>query len=133
MPVISISLPEKLINKMDKYIKLHGFISRSELIRKALRDILTEEELSDKEIVLAVLVILVKREHAEGENKILKLIHRYRTLIMNLSHIQDEEGCIEIILCKGIKKDVSELVLEIRRLRGKITIKELILPYSFET
>ena len=132
MPVISISLPEKLINKIDEYLELHGFISRSELIREALRTMLSEEEIGETEIVLAVLVVLVKRESAGGEDKILKLIHRFRPLILSFNHLQNDEGCIEIILCKGVKREVSSFILEVRRLRGKMVIRELIMPFSFE-
>jgi len=130
MTIISISVSDKLINKMDKTIKMRGYISRSELIREALRRFLSEEEISENDNVIASIMIIIEQEKKDIEGKIIKILHRYSAKIMNFSHIQDDDRCIESIICKGSWRGIQELLLELRRLRGKIIVRESILPLS---
>ncbi len=128
MTIISISISDELINKMDKTIKNRGYVSRSELIREALRRFLGEEEIGESDLVLASIMIVIEREKSDVEGKIMKMLHRHSTKIKNFTHIQDDGRCIESIIYKGNKKDIQELLLELRRLRGKITVRESIIP-----
>ena len=45
MPIVSISLTSKLLKKLDRFMKERGYSSRSEAIRDAIRDFLSEYEL----------------------------------------------------------------------------------------
>ena len=46
MPIISVSLTSDLLRKLDNFMKERGYSSRSEAIRDAIRDSLSEYELS---------------------------------------------------------------------------------------
>ncbi len=130
MTIISISISDELINKIDKTLRIKGYVSRSEVIREALRRFLHEEEISENDIVLATIMIVIDKENSEVEGKIMRVLHKYSTKIMNFTHIQDKDRCIESIIYKGSRRDIQELLLELRRLRGKIIIRESLIPLA---
>lgn len=130
MAIISISISDELINKIDKVIKKRGYMSRSELVREALRRFFSEEEISEDNNVIASIIIIIEQEKKDVEGKMMGILHRYSTIIMNFNHIRDDDydKCIVSIICKGRGKEIQGLLLELRRLRGKIIIRESIIP-----
>ena len=111
MTVITISMPEKLLENIDKSIEDRGFASRSEIIRQAARAYLKEDtnlrELKG-EIVATVTIIY---ERKEGRSEISDIQHRYGNIISTFLHAHiDDSYCLEVIVVKGLGSVVRKLV-----------------------
>ena len=69
MTVISVSVPEKLLERVETSIEEQGFANRSEIVRQALRAFLTESR-SLRELkgeIAASITIIYRRETTKGQ------------------------------------------------------------------
>ena len=60
MTVVSVSMPEKLLNRIDQFADDHGYTGRSEVLREASRSLLGEFEdtkLEDRELMGVVTLV----------------------------------------------------------------------------
>ena len=68
MTIISVSIPEKLLERVESSIKEQGFANRSEIMRQALRTFISESrtlrELTGE--IAASITIIYEREATKG-------------------------------------------------------------------
>ena len=60
MSVVSVSMPEELLNRIDQFADDHGYTGRSEVLREASRNLLGEFEdkkLEDRDLMGVVTVV----------------------------------------------------------------------------
>ena len=60
MTVVSVSMPEELLERIDEFSDEHGYTGRSEVVRDAARDLLGEFEdarLEDRDLMAVVTVL----------------------------------------------------------------------------
>jgi CopG family nickel-responsive transcriptional regulator len=111
MPIISISVPEKLLQKVETSIKDQGFANRSEIIRQALREFIRESK-SLNEIegnITASITIIYKRDASKVQ--ISEIQHSFGNIISTFLHAHiDEEHCLEVIVVNGEAKKIRKLV-----------------------
>ncbi|MCW8802125.1 MAG: ribbon-helix-helix protein, CopG family [Candidatus Bathyarchaeota archaeon] len=111
MPIISISVPEKLLQKVETSIKDQGFANRSEIIRQALREFIRESKsLSEIEgNITASITIIYKRDASKVQ--ISEIQHSFGNIISTFLHAHiDEEHCLEVIVVNGEAKKIRKLV-----------------------
>ncbi len=128
MAIISISIPDNLLEKVDSAIRQHGFANRSEIIRQALRAYMTEgENLRELEGEIAATVTLIYEREARKE-QISEIQHRYGDIISTFLHSHiNENHCLEVIVVKGKAQAVRELVDAFRTIEEIIQIKIAVL------
>ena len=111
MTVISVSVPEKLLERVEKSIKEQGFANRSEIIRQALRTYITEAR-SLRELkgeIAASITIIYKRGAKNGQ--ISEIQHSFGDIISTFLHAHIEEDyCLEVIVVKGEAENLRKLV-----------------------
>jgi len=102
MTVISLSIPEILIEKIDQKIAEKGYASRSEIARQALRHYLTEDlKIQDIEGDAVATITVIYKENAD-RRRIMESQHRYSGLVSTFLHAHIQEGlCLEVIILKG--------------------------------
>jgi CopG family nickel-responsive transcriptional regulator len=102
MTVISLSIPESLVEKIDRKIVEKGFASRSEIARQALRQYLSDDLKIDEIDGDAVATItVIYRENAD-RRRLLETQHLYGGLVSTFLHAHIQEGfCLEVIILKG--------------------------------
>ena len=109
--IISISVPEKLLQKVETTIKEQGFASRSEIVRQALRSFIMENR-SLRELegeITASITIIYERESTKGQ--ISEIQHSFGDIISTFLHAHiDEEHCLEVIVVKGEAKTIRKLI-----------------------
>ena len=111
MPIISISVPENLLQKVETSIKDQGFANRSEIIRQALREFIRESKsLSEIEgNITASITIIYKRDASKVQ--ISEIQHSFGNIISTFLHAHiDEEHCLEVIVVNGEAKKIRKLV-----------------------
>jgi len=111
MTIISVSVPEKLLQRVETSIKEQGFANRSEIIRQALRTLITESR-SLKELegeITASITIIYKRESKKGQ--ISEIQHSFGNIISTFLHAHiDEDHCLEVIVVNGEADTIRKLV-----------------------
>ena len=111
MPIISISVPENLLQKVETSIKDQGFANRSEIIRQALREFIRESKsLNELEgNITASITIIYKRDASKVQ--ISEIQHSFGNIISTFLHAHiDEEHCLEVIVVNGEAKKIRKLV-----------------------
>lgn len=124
MTVISLSLPDPLIKQIDQNMKEKGFVSRSEIVRQALRLYLTEdlqiEELDGEAIAT---ITLIYKENAD-RRRLIETQHVYGDLVSTFMHTHIHHGfCLEVIILKGQALLIRKFVDRLRENQEIIQIK----------
>ncbi len=111
MTIISVSVPEKLLERVEASIKEQGFANRSEIIRQALRLFIMENR-SLRELegeIAASITIIYKRESKKGQ--ISEIQHSFGNLISTFLHAHiAKDYCLEVIVVKGKADAIRKLV-----------------------
>jgi len=111
LTIVSVSIPEKLLEELDNSIKERGFASRSETIRHALRSFMAGYRSLEKlegEIVATITVIYGK---AAKNNQMLSAQHEYGNIISTFLHSHvDENNCLEVMVVRGDAGTIRRLV-----------------------
>jgi CopG family nickel-responsive transcriptional regulator len=116
MTIISLSIPDALLEQVDKTITEKGFVGRSELIRQALRLYLTEdlaiEEINGEAVAT---ITLIYRENAD-RRRLLDAQHVYGGLVSTFLHAHIHEGyCLEVIILKGQATLIQKFIDNLRQ------------------
>ena len=131
MTVISVSVPEKLLEHVENSIKEQGFSNRSEIIRQALRAFIRESK-SLRELegqIAASITIIYERGARKGQ--ISEIQHSFGNIISTFLHAHIEEDyCIEVIVVKGEAEKIRKLVEAFRTNEQINQIKVSILKTS---
>ena len=115
LTVISLSIPEVLLEQMDSAITERGFASRSEITRQALRLFLKEDlqiENAQGEIIATATIIY--REKANRQ-RLLDAQHVYSGLVSTFLYTHIQEGyCLEVIILKGQARTIKKFTDTLR-------------------
>jgi CopG family nickel-responsive transcriptional regulator len=116
----SISLPEELLNIMDNNFINQGYASRSEFIRDLIREkIVSEKWENPEENVIGVLSIIYNHHTSDLTEKMIQIQHNNLINILCNLHIHiNYEDCLEVIVIKGLAKEIHKINLEISGIRG---------------
>ena len=111
MTIISVSVPEKLLERAESFSKEQGFSNRSEIIRQALRTYISESkninELAGE--IAASITIIYERETTKGQ--ISEIHQSFGDIISTFLHAHiDEDYCLEVIVVKGEAETIRRFV-----------------------
>ena len=128
MAIISLSIPESLIEKIDQKIKEKGFASRSEIARQALRLYLSEDlKIGEVEGEAAATITVIYRENAD-RRRLQEIQHLYSGLVSTFLHAHIQEGfCLEVIILKGEAFLIEKFLDKLRQNEDIIQMKVSVL------
>jgi CopG family nickel-responsive transcriptional regulator len=110
LTIISVSVPDELLGKLDSSIKKRGFASRSEILRQAIRAFMEEYRSLENitgEVTATVTVIYTK---AAKNERMLSIQHEYENVVLTFLHTHvDEDNCLEVMVVKGPIEDIRKL------------------------
>jgi len=135
MPVISISLTRELLRRLDEYVQRRGYSSRSEAIRDAVRDSLSEYELSkfEKGRVAATITIISEHKRHDVDERLMRLRHEYNEIVSGNMHIHlGEAHCLEIFITEGDIRDTLNFIGRVRAIRGIQQVKYTMVPLTID-
>jgi len=114
-----VSLENDLLRKFDSHIKKHKYTNRSEALRDMIREELVKKEWTENKEVTGAITLVYDHHTRELVNKILDVQHDYHSLILSTQHIHlDHHNCFEIIVTKGLSKEISELYMKLKAIKG---------------
>lgn len=109
MPIISISLNEKLLEEIDKIKDEIGFSGRSEVIRASARMLIADNK-EKEELSGEINSILVLIHNQEVEDRVTEIKHDFEDIINTQIHSHLKENkCMEIFILDGLADRIKEL------------------------
>jgi CopG family nickel-responsive transcriptional regulator len=131
MTVISVSLTPELLERLDGFVERLGFSSRSEALRLAVRDSLSQFSLQSMQRgqVMSTVTIISETESASSHLGILDLRNGFDDIIFGNMHLHIGEGlCIEIFLVKGGSEKVMSFVARSKAVKGVREVNYTLTP-----
>jgi CopG family nickel-responsive transcriptional regulator len=115
LTIISLSIPEGLLEQLDSTIAERGFASRSEITRQALRLFLKEDvQIENVEGEIVATATIIYKEKADRQ-RLLDAQHVYSGLVSTFLHAHIQEGyCLEVIILKGQAKTIRKFTDNLR-------------------
>ncbi len=133
MTVISVSLTNDLLDRLDQFVEESGYSSRSEALRLAIRDVLNEYKLTKMQRgeVLSTVTIISESDESSVHMGLIDLRNGYDDLIFGNMHLHIDGGyCIEIFLVKGPSDKILNFVNKSKGIRGVIEVNHTLTPMT---
>ncbi len=131
MTVVSVSMPEELLERIDQFADDHGYTGRSEVIREASRGLLGEfedKQLEGKEL-MGVVTVVFDYETTSVEEQMMHLRHEHEDLVASNFHSHvGESYCMELFVLEGQLEDISTFVGKIRATKDTLSVDYSVLP-----
>ncbi|MBS7653082.1 MAG: CopG family ribbon-helix-helix protein [Candidatus Bathyarchaeia archaeon] len=131
MPVVSLTLPEELLERLDEFVKSRGYYSRSEAFRDAVRNLISEWEFSRRESNYVATTIMVTSDYKDEEVdlRIGEIRHEFDDIVVeNIHRHIGQRYCLEILLAEGDYKRILDLIGRIRGIRGIDQVRTMFIP-----
>jgi CopG family transcriptional regulator, nickel-responsive regulator len=133
MTVISVSLTNDLLTRLDQFVKELGYSSRSEALRLAIREVLTDYTLTKMQRgdLLSTVTIISESEETSTHLGLIDLRNGFDEIIFGNMHLHIEGGyCIEIFLVKGPSEEILSFVNKSKAIRGVIDVNHTLTPMT---
>ena len=131
MTVVSVSMPEELLNRIDAFADEHGYTGRSEVVREAARNLLGEFEdkrLEDRDLI-AIVTVLFNYETTSVEERMMQLRHEHESLVASNFHSHvGNHYCMELFVLEGELTEISTFVGKIRATKDTLTVDYSVMP-----
>jgi len=121
MTIVSISLTDSLLKRVDSLVSEKGFSSRSEAMRDALRNYLSDYELNKFEggWITATITAISEHESHEVDEKLTRVRHQHSSIVYSNMHLHlSDTYCLEIFITQGEASDILDFVSRIRAIQG---------------
>jgi CopG family nickel-responsive transcriptional regulator len=131
MTVVSVSMPESLLERLDEFADEHGYTGRSEVVREASRNLLGEFEdrkLEDRPL-LGVVTVLFNYETSNAEERMMQLRHEHEGLVTsNVHNHVGDHYCMELFVVEGSLEEISTFVGKIRATQDTLSVDYSVIP-----
>ena len=131
MTVVSVSMPDDLLERIDEFSNDHGYTGRSEVVREAARNLLGEfedKQLEDRPLI-GVVTVLFSYENSTVEERMMNLRHEYEGLVTsNVHNHVGDHYCMELFILEGKLEEISEFVGRVRATKDTITVDYSVIP-----
>jgi len=109
VPVVSLSIPDSMMKDMEDLEKSFGFTGRSELVRAAIRLMMSEER-ERTGLSGEVSGLVVVTHDTEEEGPVTRIKHEFDPIIKTHIHSKlTSSTCVELFLVHGDSKKVSAM------------------------
>ncbi len=116
-----VSIPKDLLLKFDELVEKKGYVGRSEAIRDAMREFISQTEWSiesDQNGIMASLNIVYQHK-PKLMAELLKVQHDAHAEVVSTVHVHvTKNHCLEVITLSGDRKSIEALANKISGLKG---------------
>jgi len=131
MTVVSVSMPEELLDSVDRFAEEHGYTGRSEVVRDAARNLLSEFEDSKLEgrSLMGTVTVLFDFEESDVEHEMMQLRHEHEEMVT--SHVHNHVGdhyCMELFIVEGGLEEIATFVGKIRATQDTLSLDYSVTP-----
>jgi CopG family transcriptional regulator, nickel-responsive regulator len=123
--IVSVSLPDALVDQMDRLASARGYAGRSDFIRAALRDhIYSLDQLQAHRGRRSATVTLLYPD--ELERKVSDINHAFGKIVKSLMHSQLGNGkCVTVFIVDGEGEQIQKLTAQFQSLRDTEIVKAI--------
>lgn len=124
--IISMSMNNEMLENIDNLQKSMGFSGRSEVIRSAVRHMMSEQkQLSDLGSEVEGIMIVIHDD--ESSDDVSKIRHMFQSIIKTQlhNHLKNHK-CLDVFVISGDSKTVKQAFMKFRNSK-KIDIVKLVL------
>jgi CopG family transcriptional regulator, nickel-responsive regulator len=110
MERITVTIDNDLLENFDKLIKSKGYANRSEGIRDAVRQMLSDQEMASDEDANCVGCVVYAYNHHERalSSRLVEVQHHHHEVQRATLHLHiDRENCVEATVLNGSIRDVK--------------------------
>ena len=117
MRVVSISMPEALLERIDDFADKHGYSGRSEVVREGTRTLLEEFQGRNIDGQKHMCTVTVVFEYCQPavQQRLTGVRHEYDAIVSATTHahVQDQY-CMELYVLEGTTEALSRFVNTVR-------------------
>ncbi|MFD1569315.1 CopG family ribbon-helix-helix protein [Halorubrum laminariae] len=131
MTVVSVSMPEELLERIDGFADEHGYTGRSEVVREASRSLLGEfeDERLDGRDLMGVVTVLFDYETTSVEDRMMRLRHEHEGIVASNFHSHvGSRYCMELFVLEGSLDEISAFVGKVRATKDTLTVDYSVTP-----
>lgn len=105
MAVVSVSLPDDLVDDIDRAISANGYAGRSDIVRAAVREFLAHLTDAADGRRSATLTLL----YPDGfERRVADIRHDYTDIVRSMVHAHAGENCLELFVLDGQARRIRQ-------------------------
>jgi CopG family nickel-responsive transcriptional regulator len=115
----------KILKDLDTITRREGYASRSEIIRKAIRTLISEDAwlTNQQDSTFIATITILYEEDSSSTERLSAVFHKYTELVKARTHSHlHSEYCLEVLVCQGAASEIKKLKEDLTVLRG---IREL--------
>jgi CopG family nickel-responsive transcriptional regulator len=131
MTVVSVSMPESLLERLDEFAEEHGYTGRSEVVREASRNLLSEfedKQLEGRELMSTVTVVF-DHETSSAEERMMQVRHDHEDIVVsNVHNHVGDHYCMELFILEGHLDEISTFVGKIRATSDVLSVDYSVIP-----
>lgn len=131
MAVVSVSMPDGLLERIDQFADDHGYTGRSEVVRESARKLLGEFEdvrLEERQL-MAIVTVVFDFETTSVEERMMHLRHQHEGLVATNFHSHvGEHRCMELFVLEGELTEISTFVGKIRATQDTLSVDYSVVP-----
>ena len=114
-----VSVPEDLLEKFDRLVEKKGYVGRSEAIRDAMREYISQDEWETKQEGTMASLNIVYQHKPKLMADLIRVQHDGHVNVVSTVHVHiSHSHCLEVITLKGDKKSIEALANKVSGLKG---------------
>ncbi len=126
MTIVSVSIPEEMVDEMDTIQKSMGFSGRSELIRAAVRGLIADNR-EKNGISGEVNAVIVATHDQSNEEAVTRLKHSFEDIVKTHLHNKlSRRSCAELFLVQGDGSKIASMASAFQKDEGMRSVKLVI-------
>lgn len=132
MVVVSLSLPDELLEALDAIVGGERQATRSEVVRQALNSYVSEYRALEKKRGQLVATITILHEKSD-KGQDLDLQHEFDDIVAQYHHTHlSRQTCLEIMVVKGDSKRFKELIDGLKANRHVTHLKYFVVSAGYD-
>jgi CopG family nickel-responsive transcriptional regulator len=135
MSIVSISMPEALLDRLDTFADEHGYSGRSEVFREASRSLLGEfqQGATDGSTHSCTVTAVFDYGQSAVQQQLTGIRHENGDIVSGTTHAHvSDEYCIELFVLRGTTEELAGFVNAVRAVPDVRTVEYSILPLGVE-
>ncbi|SIS11551.1 CopG family ribbon-helix-helix protein [Natronorubrum thiooxidans] len=130
MPVVSVSMPAELIERLDSHATAHDYTGRSEVVREGARALLTEfdDDTLEGESLAGVISVFYDFGTQHVERRVTELRHEHDDHIASNDHSHVDDYCVDLFVLEAALEDISAFVGTLRAIEDVETVDYSLVP-----
>ncbi len=121
---LSVSLEQSLYKRLERLVRESRYTNRSEFIRDLIRDRLVAREWKQGKEAVGTITLIYNHHARRLSEKLTDLQHDHHREVLATTHVHlDHDMCAEMIMVKGLARDIQELADRLGQQKGVLHAK----------